>query len=405
MKKTLVIGLDGASPYPLYTYAKQGYLKNIQQLMITGAYGELESTIPPATCPAWVTSVTGVNPGKHGISDFVLDVDLKTRKFLYANSKQRKSKAIWNILSEENKKVIVINVPVTYPPEEVNGIMVSGLFTPNLKSKFTYPEHIRESLYDYNYKIDIGESIIRRSKIRYNNINKEMEDLINLIEKRVMVCENLMNNYSWDFFMVVFTALDRLQHYYWKYIDKNHIGYDNEESRILFPSILKVYQKIDEAIGRLSRIKEKSIGDGNIIIYSDHGFKPLNAYFFTNSFFRQNELIKIRKKSFNSIINQHYIVNKIPYYLIKLLQNFPLRIRRKVTNYIQPTKDYIDIFSLPSSTKALHFGNGFIKINLDKESQEYEDIRSLIMNFFNNEFQNGELIKAYKREEIYSGIC
>jgi predicted AlkP superfamily phosphohydrolase/phosphomutase len=232
-----------------------------------------------------------------------------------------------------------------------------------------------------------------------------MEDLINLIEKRVMVCENLMNNYSWDFFMVVFTALDRLQHYYWKYIDKNHIGYDNEESRILFPSILKVYQKIDEAIGRLSRIKEKSIGDGNIIIYSDHGFKPLNAYFFTNSFFRQNELIKIRKKSFNSIINQHYIVNKIPYYLIKLLQNFPLRIRRKVTNYIQPTKDYIDIFSLPSSTKALHFGNGFIKINLDKESQEYEDIRSLIMNFFNNEFQNGELIKAYKREEIYSGIC
>ena len=295
MKNALVIGLDGASPYPLFTYARQGYLKNIQQLMTTGAYGELESTIPPATCPAWVTSVTGVNPGKHGISDFILDVDLKKRKYIYANSKQRKSKAIWNIISEESKKVIVINVPVTYPPEKVNGIMVSGLFTPTLKSKFTYPEHIRESLYDYNYKIDIGESIIRRSKIRYDNINKETSDLINLIEKRVMVCENFMNNYSWDFFMVVFTALDRLQHFFWKYIDKNHIGYDNKKSRLHFPSIIKVYQKIDEAIGRLTRIKENSYGDGNIFIYSDHGFKPLNTYFFTNSFFRQNKLIELKK--------------------------------------------------------------------------------------------------------------
>ena len=47
------------------------------------------------------------------------------------------SKAIWNILSEYNKRVLVINVPITYPPEAVNGVMVSGYGTPSSDVDFT----------------------------------------------------------------------------------------------------------------------------------------------------------------------------------------------------------------------------------------------------------------------------
>ena len=83
--RVFILGLDGASSNILFPAIDSGLLPNLGRLFNDGLSGELESSIPPYTCPAWVSSITGVNPGKHGVFDFFLDYDLKSKQLKYAN--------------------------------------------------------------------------------------------------------------------------------------------------------------------------------------------------------------------------------------------------------------------------------------------------------------------------------
>ncbi|RLE47527.1 MAG: hypothetical protein DRJ18_03130 [Candidatus Methanomethylicota archaeon] len=73
MKKlrVIVIGLDGATWKLIKPWAEEGKLQTLKRLMEEGAYGELKSTIPPITAAAWASLLTGKNPGKTGIYDFL----------------------------------------------------------------------------------------------------------------------------------------------------------------------------------------------------------------------------------------------------------------------------------------------------------------------------------------------
>ena len=71
MNKALIIGLDGMSPELLDLLIKRGIFLQIKGLKALSSYGDLESTYPPVTGPVWTSFATGVNPGKHGIFDFV----------------------------------------------------------------------------------------------------------------------------------------------------------------------------------------------------------------------------------------------------------------------------------------------------------------------------------------------
>ena len=141
MPRFLLIGLDGFEPSLAERWMKEGRLPNLSALRARGTYRPLQSTIPPATFPAWTTCVTGVQPGRHGIFDFseVVPGEYALR---FVNSTYRKAPALWNLLSEAGKRVGVLGVPGTYPPEPVNGFMVSGFDSPvatRVAASFVYP--------------------------------------------------------------------------------------------------------------------------------------------------------------------------------------------------------------------------------------------------------------------------
>ena len=309
-EKVLVIGLDGGTPNLLFPFAKKGLLKNLQKIITSGSSGILTSTIPPVTCPAWVSSVTGVNPGKHGIHDFFLSVNIEKRKIEYANSKKRRVKAIWNILSDAGKKVVIVNVPVTYPPEKVNGVIVSGMLTPSINSDFVYPKKAKDDLLNLNYKIDIGETMLEQitsfKKSQIGMLSK-LKELLNLRLKTALF---LMEQYDWDLFMIVFVVIYRLQHLYWKNIDPEHISYNSQESKTIFPHITSIYKELDNAIGKLT---EQAGKNTNIIIYSDHGFRSLNTYYFLNNVLQKESFLKIKDKPnfISSSISQDFLTKII----------------------------------------------------------------------------------------------
>jgi predicted AlkP superfamily phosphohydrolase/phosphomutase len=93
--------------------------------------------------------VTGLNPGKHGIFWFTEDVP-ETYEYRFINGSFRKGKAFWRILSEEGQRVGIMNVPVSYPAEPVNGVFVSGIDSPSADDpRFTHPPELRHDAVDH----------------------------------------------------------------------------------------------------------------------------------------------------------------------------------------------------------------------------------------------------------------
>jgi predicted AlkP superfamily pyrophosphatase or phosphodiesterase len=122
--RVLVLGIDGTDPRAIDLLISEGRLPNFTKLRSEGAYGRLRSQKPLLSPVIWTTIATGKTPEDHGIGHFVA-VDEETGEQLPATSDMRKVKALWNVASEKEKKVAVVGWWATWPPEEINGSMVS----------------------------------------------------------------------------------------------------------------------------------------------------------------------------------------------------------------------------------------------------------------------------------------
>jgi predicted AlkP superfamily phosphohydrolase/phosphomutase len=396
-KKVLIIGLDGAEPTILYQLAKTGTLPTFQGLMMNGVYGKLKSTIPPTTLPAWTSSVTGLNPAKHGIFDFFLNVDLKRKEIEYANSSKRKAKAVWNLLSQQGKTAVVINVPGTYPPEKNNGVIISGMLTPSLRSNFVHPSNLKQKLLELGYKIDIG-NVLLDILLRYEN-NKFffLSAIKDLVRKRLNITEYLMKEFDWDFLMVTFVALDRLHHWFWDLMDSTHIAHNPRIAKVMYKHIIEVYLEIDKAIRRLLVMAGK---DTNVIIYSDHGFRSSNKFFFVNSLLFKEKLLKLRDIKIRGPFMQEKIFNiAAKLHLEKLVEKMPANLKRKIAVKMIPSKNFFDVFQLdPENSKAFLFSS-FIRF-LEEEENIIQKVQKSIEN---TTTQLSLGLKVFKREEIFHG--
>ena len=112
VRKLVVIGLDGASFDVLEPYVKAGALPAFARLMKEGAWGQLASTMPPVTGPAWTSFMTGVAPGKHGVYDFVKRVEgaISRRPI---TMRDFRAPTLWQYLTAAKKKVGLVNIPIT----------------------------------------------------------------------------------------------------------------------------------------------------------------------------------------------------------------------------------------------------------------------------------------------------
>src|SRR5438105_8230279 len=164
--RTVVFGADGLTFRVLHPLMERGELPNFKKLQQEGCEAILESKYPPLTPPAWVSLSTGLKPARHGIYDFWTYEEQQERasaRKAHVQTRRKGGKAIWNILSEYGKQVLVINVPMTYPPEAVNGIMVSGYMSANICTAVTYATSLKEELCRLvpDYQIDFDYSKIR----------------------------------------------------------------------------------------------------------------------------------------------------------------------------------------------------------------------------------------------------
>jgi len=207
--KVFVIGLDCAPPELVF---ERFDLPNIQGLM--DCWGELKSTIPPITCPAWMSMVTGKNPGKLGFYGFRNRKGFSYDEMWIANSLAVKEDTVWDVLSRENKRVSIVGVPQTYPPKPVNGLMVTSFLTPDTDHQYTYPESVKTEIENL-----VGKYLVDVENFRTDDKARLLSQIYEMTEKRCKVVKHYLKQ-KWDFFMWVEMGPDRIQHGLWKYFDK-----------------------------------------------------------------------------------------------------------------------------------------------------------------------------------------
>lgn len=266
--KVLLIGIDGGTFRVLKPGIKANKLPTFKQIIETGSSGILRSTIPPATIPAFPTLMTGKNCGKHGIFDFMGEIDGESTLM---DSTKIVGKTLWRVLSDYGRKSIVINVPLTYPPETIDGIIVTGMLTP-LGKNYTHPTSLMKKLEE----LTRGYPVQFDSGIADSDPSEFLPQLHEMLKKRRTAINFLIKKWKWDFFCVLFRATDIISHFRWANQDE----------------VLSIYAHIDEVLKELI----SNYPNAYVFIFSDHGFGPYQKDFHINLFLQKLGLLKIREK-------------------------------------------------------------------------------------------------------------
>jgi predicted AlkP superfamily phosphohydrolase/phosphomutase len=284
MKRILVIGIDGATFDLIKPWAEAGDLPNLARMMAEGIHGPLESTIPPVTAPAWSTFATGVNLGKHSVFDFIRPMG---GRYDLVNATSIRAPTLWKILSEAGCQVGTMNVPVTYPPQPVNGFEIGGMLSP-VSGTFTYPADLLDR---YEGKLK-PYRIAPHVQYKPGNETEFTDDLLDLVERRSAYALQLMTDYPYDFLMFHFQATDNMQHAFWKFVDPTHPRYDPQAAARFGPGLKRIYQRVDDAVGQM---RDRLTDDTTVIVMSDHGFGSLHYVVNLNLFLLDQGLLKLKK--------------------------------------------------------------------------------------------------------------
>lgn len=243
--RTLLLGIDGADP----ALMEQWDLPNMKSI------GEgFEIDTHGNSGPSWASVMTGLSPKEHGV--FKLEPQQDEQSW--------QGTPIWE---KVNGFSGIANVPLTYPPDsDIDGWMISGLFTPQ-NAIYTAPRNLYKELDDLGYRIDVWienhqnhpNGHFGTVPFDFDSTDREriLTELEDVIEKRGDGFTWLMENEPVDFAFLCFTSLDRVQ----------HLAFDDQDR------IREFYELMDEQVGR---ILDEVDDDTEIFLTSDHGFRRID---------------------------------------------------------------------------------------------------------------------------------
>lgn len=415
-KRVIVIGLDGADFDSINKWIKEGHLPNIKKIREQGSYGNCKTIIPPATGPIWTSFITGKNPGKHGLFDFMKRDPVSYNRFP-ADSNTNKSERIWDVLGRYKKKSIVVNIPMTYPPQEIDGIMITGMMTPSKSQNYTYPSKFKEEL----KKVVKNYTFFPQEAFSKSNVTNYFNCLMETLEKRAKVIKYLLKNKDWDLFIGVFLVTDLIKHGLLFTLDKNHPLYDEKFAKNNSEKIIELYRRVDEIIGEILALRDENT---YFMLMSDHGFGPLYYFFNVNSFLVKEGFIKFKK---NIISQLKFLMFKLGF-TVKNSYIFLQKIKLASIRHKVGGGQHKGVYKLLKSlflsfndidwrrTKAYSYsGYGQINVNLkDREplgavekkdfSKIVEELRQKLLALKDPIAPKKAFLEAiYKKEDLYHG--
>ena len=268
-RRVLVVGLDAATWDLVLPWAESGVLPTIGRLIREGVRAPLRSTLPALTPPGWTSAATGRNPGKHNVFNFyrgragglnpapVTPGDLRSPR-------------VWDIAAQLGRRSVVLHMPLTYPPEERVGVMISGIMTPKGAEDFVAPAALKAVLASRipGYRMEVDASVLKKGDLRA--FRRDAFDLQRVQTEEALY---LMAHEDWDLFWVMTHTLDKLQHFFWRFMDPDHPAYPGPGE---FQDVIRDFHiAFDQS---LARMIDAAPPGTPVVLLSDHGSAPLHTY-------------------------------------------------------------------------------------------------------------------------------
>lgn len=285
--KVFVLALDGVP----YTFLKEmmasGNMPNLTELLKSSIFKPMNSVIPPVSSSAWASFLTGKQPNEHGILSFT-ERDPFSMDWYTPNASNLKSDTILERLSAAGRKVFSMNVPVTFPPQPLNGISICGFLGTDIEQG-TFPLHEGAFLKKNGYRIDADTELAKKDLTAF------IKDLYAVLEKRIEMMWHYFEREEWDFFITHIMETDRLHHFTWEFMKNKD------------PFFLKIYQnfysRLDELIGEmLNRIAKET----HLLLLSDHGFTTLKQEVYLNRWLWENDYLRFTRPFPKSLHDIHH---------------------------------------------------------------------------------------------------
>ena len=261
---TVVIGFDALDFEYLDQFAEE--LPNFRKLRSRGVESPLQSTMPPWTGSAWPSMYTGTEPGQHGVYDFFDHSEYPDTAAISSRNDVHQP-ALWNYLTADNRPSVVLNLPVTHPAEEMEGVLIPGYLAP--ENSASSPPSARSELSDA-----IGEDYrIYSSGETADDGEMKRQGYLDLIDLRERAAVALLTDYEWDLAILQVQKTDSVFH--------------NFEDTASFRQI---YQAADRFLGSvLDTVPEST----NIVVCSDHGIGHKDGYaIYINEILRQHGFVE-----------------------------------------------------------------------------------------------------------------
>lgn len=282
-RRVLVIGLDCASPHLIFDQFK-AELPTLSRLMAGGTWGELTSSTPCITVPAWASMMSSRDPGVLGVYGFRNRKDYSYDQLVTADSDSLPVKRLWDYLGDAGKQSLLVGVPQTYPVHPVNGTLVSDFLTPGSTAGFTYPAILKaEILKQYpTYKFDVGN-------FRSEDKARLYADLMDMTAMQTGLFKHLLKTKPWDFAMFVNIGVDRLHHGFWHFHDPAHRLYT--PGNPYEHAIRDYYKQMDSFAADLLQIA----GDETtVLVVSDHGVSRMDGGICINEWLWRNGWLALK---------------------------------------------------------------------------------------------------------------
>ncbi|MBI2302669.1 MAG: alkaline phosphatase family protein [Armatimonadetes bacterium] len=247
LPRVLMIGIDSADHSIVQDLMDRGELPALQALREEGAFGPLQSTVPALTPPAWTTLMTGKNPGRHGVFDFVPATGEPRGTPIAA---RRRATTVWRALSRAGFAVGTFNLPATYPPEPLSAFQIAGFDSPAFRPDMAEPpeafEVLRQAVGPYEM---FPES--------FGRPEADPADIARQADMPRDATRALLSAYAVDVYMVSFQFVDWLQHLY--------LGRHEATSG----PVLEAYRLVDRRIGEILAAWRGP--QTTVMVLSDHG--------------------------------------------------------------------------------------------------------------------------------------
>jgi predicted AlkP superfamily phosphohydrolase/phosphomutase len=343
-------------------------------------WGVSESVLPPVTCPNWKCYASSKSPGSHDVYWWE-KVNRETLEIDVPDSRSFTASELWDYLNDEDVDAGVINLPMSYPPREIERFMIAG--GPRSREEdYTSPGDLEEDI-----EQRFGYRVHPRNVVTSNQDESGVEATHELIGCRFETAEALLEERDIEFLHLTIFHLNVLQHYYW-----------NGEP------VKRAWELIDDRIGRF-------LDDGHtIFLMSDHGCDEIQEVFHVNEWLSAEGYLSLETTAADYLMKTGITQERIAG-LVRSL-GLESRIRKYVPRRLVdrfPDEEGIKRDSKfekldRDQSVAIASGQGLVYLLLDPDSSQYDAVRTeIISKLADLETQRGTPVatEIHEGEAIY----